>query len=442
MAYTYASTPTLSKIKMGTVTYALKDADVRAILDGFNNDIVTGALAANSSSATTTIATLGVVKDYVDAQVGAINKFDVAVTTTAKITTTPTEDDMYILYLVPADNAAAGSYVEYIVIRSGSEGSYTYRWEQIGNTTVDLTGYLSTDATVAGVGFTNGDVPTASLKQALGIADFTSSSLGALAYKDNASGSSSTQYVSAVGSVDYTPAGSVSVAMDYISTPISVSGNYQPTGSISGSVTPNGEVTVSKENDTAQATFQAAGTVSAPTVSVSLNSDTFVKSASLSTGTTPSFTEGAFTAATITYSTVTFATSGVVASIDATDNEMLVFTDAITGNASSISAFNGGSKAADTFNAGAFPTLTASTASAAISVASATAATPTFTGDYYKVDFTGNSSTISATFTGTTSTVSVSGNYDRAGIQSATFTGTSATIAPTVTTSTVSITVS
>ena len=99
MAYTYANTPVLSKIKVGDNYYYMKDADVRTILDTFNNSIVTGTIAANASTGNTTdLATLGVVKEYVDAQVGTINKFDVEV---AQTLPTASAETMYILYLVP-----------------------------------------------------------------------------------------------------------------------------------------------------------------------------------------------------------------------------------------------------------------------------------------------------------------------------------------------------
>lgn len=68
MTYTYANTPVLSKIKIGDNYYYMKDADVRAILDTFNNAIVTGTIAENASDGNTTdLVTLGVVKDYVNA---------------------------------------------------------------------------------------------------------------------------------------------------------------------------------------------------------------------------------------------------------------------------------------------------------------------------------------------------------------------------------------
>ena len=427
MAYTYANAPVLSKIKVGDNYYYMKDADARAILDTFNNAIVTGTIAANASEGNTTdLVTLGVVKDYVNAQVGVINKFDVEVASADKILTTPTADDMYILYLVPAENAAAGSYVEYIVLRSGTEGNYTYAWEQIGNTTIDLTGYLSTDATVAGVKFTNGNVPATALKTALDL-----DSLGAFAKADTGTAT----VVNGVEDHSYQPAGSVSVVPGSTTATVTSSGTYTPAGNITGSVVASGNVSAAKNNESGA--FQLSGSVAAPTISVVLSNDNFVKTADA--GSLPSFTEGAFTAATLTYSNSNFATNGSVASVGiGEDAETLIFTAANTSSASNITAFNGGSKAADTFSAGTLPTFT--TGSAAIGVTSATATAPSFTGDKFDFTFIGTAATVSANFEGTAATINVSGNYDKTTIESASFTGTTATLSHNVTTGAVTVT--
>lgn len=83
-----------------------------------------------------------------------------------------------------------------------------------------------------------------------------------------------------------------------------------------------------------------------------------------------SFSEGAFTPASITYSSSTFAKEGIVAAIDSEDTSCLVIRQASTDTASAITAFNGGSKAADTFNAKTVIT----------DITSATAAGQTFIG--------------------------------------------------------------
>ena len=46
------------------------------------------------------------------------------------------------IYLIPsAHSVTQNTKDEYITIRSGSEGSYTYSWEQIGSTETDLSNY-------------------------------------------------------------------------------------------------------------------------------------------------------------------------------------------------------------------------------------------------------------------------------------------------------------
>lgn len=63
------------------------------------------------------------------------------------VSTLPTASDstMYKIYLV-ADNHDynTDNYDEYITLRSGTAGSYTYAWEKIGNTDVDLSNYVNT----------------------------------------------------------------------------------------------------------------------------------------------------------------------------------------------------------------------------------------------------------------------------------------------------------
>ena len=54
-------------------------------------------------------------------------------------------ETMHKIYFIPNGGSAGNTKDEYITVRSGSAGSYTYTWEQIGTTEIDLSGYVTTD---------------------------------------------------------------------------------------------------------------------------------------------------------------------------------------------------------------------------------------------------------------------------------------------------------
>lgn len=84
-------------------------------------------------------------KAEVDDIVAAIKQFEYV---TAASLPTASADTMYKIYLVPATESGVSqnAKAEYITIRSGNEGSYTYSWEKIGDTDIDLSGYVTTQA--------------------------------------------------------------------------------------------------------------------------------------------------------------------------------------------------------------------------------------------------------------------------------------------------------
>ena len=101
----------LSKITIGGVTYDLKDAQGRQDLANLISNLGTAAyinVAATINDATL-IPNASTVKDYVDAQVQTINKFDVRVYDELP---TASADTMYILALVAEEGSETGSYVE------------------------------------------------------------------------------------------------------------------------------------------------------------------------------------------------------------------------------------------------------------------------------------------------------------------------------------------
>lgn len=54
-------------------------------------------------------------------------------------------DTMNKIYLVPNGGTSGNAKDEYVTVRSGSAGSYSYTWEKLGTTEIDLSGYVTTD---------------------------------------------------------------------------------------------------------------------------------------------------------------------------------------------------------------------------------------------------------------------------------------------------------
>ena len=74
------------------------------------------------------------------------------------------------LVFVPSSNPGTQNIKdEYIIQRTGTEGSYTYSWEQIGSTELDLSGYVQKGVTYSAAALSNGahthtvTVPTVSV---------------------------------------------------------------------------------------------------------------------------------------------------------------------------------------------------------------------------------------------------------------------------------------
>lgn len=239
------------------------------------------------------------------------------------------------------------------IVISSTGKEYLYdgsNWREIG----DENTYVPKTTTVAGVSLSS-NISKSDLQGAL--------DLDALAYKSSASGSL-TNYANGISGASYTPSGSVSVSLSQTKTAANLtSANYTPSG----------------------------------TVTVTPSTTTLYKVTSV--GTAPSLTE----------SKASFATEGVVATIDTSDSEMLVFSTA--GTSQAIYSTN--------WNAGTTPTLESEPTTVATGISS-------------------------ATFSGSTETnLKITGvSYSKASVSAASFSGSEATIAPTLTTTTKTVTVS
>lgn len=420
----------LSKINIGGVLYDLKDAYAREQIalileDAAKHMDSTGIYADDAAVKAAIEAGDKAVKDYVDAQVGAINKFDVAVLTDDQALPTASADTMYVLYLKPDKDSASGTYVEYITIRSGEEDAYTYAWEAIGSTKMDVTGFVTNEALEE----TLEDYAKSADLGDLAAKDEADLDLKALAHKDSATGTVAGETITGVKATG-TTTGSINVALEATQKDVASAGKYTPVGNVSGTVTPTGSVSVTVSNSAADATLTKGDYTPAGSVSVALTGASFDKITSV--GTQAQFTEGEFTAATLDKEDVTasYATEGIVGAVD---GETLTFTAAgiaaIT--ASKINNFDGGKKDADTFVANSLPTKEAHT----VGVESAT-----FTGtlaedlvvtnvSYAKANadaaatFTGNVNDIAATFTGTEGDIEVVGKANDYAVKTAEFNG-------------------
>lgn len=144
MARTYSNTPVLSKIKIqGTYQY-LKDGDARAILDSIDDSVFALLMAPQGtvSGGGDHLVTAANIKSYVDQAVEA--GFDATVLDELP----PANATAYSLYknsivLVPkATTQSNNAKDEYVIVRSGTS-TYTYSWEKIGDTSIDLSGYVT-----------------------------------------------------------------------------------------------------------------------------------------------------------------------------------------------------------------------------------------------------------------------------------------------------------
>ena len=403
----------ISKIKLANGTIVtIKDAQGRADMTTILGSHALEALGAAAWKAIATevsqsadLPTAEAVKSYVDSAVGKIHNFDVVIDpagTAAGPSVTASADTMYKIYLVPTGEAAAGEYIEYITIKSGDGKAATFKWEPIGSTKTNLTGYVPTTTTIATIVLDH-NITVAELQTAL--------KLGAMAYADKASGSGTVQTIDSITMKEVTVAGNATVTSKPTNATLTKA-NYTPAGRITGSAISGGSIAVTLKDSTTKteatlstsefipagtiaakkdgsfsalktASFGAAengvqieGTVSAPAISLTSADKTVVTG--LTGGKVASFNEGAFTPAAIqdgfytagraaswtgaSYTAPTmgkaskakFASEGIVATIGSgVDNETLIFSTANTADAvTAQGAFNAGNVSFGTFNGG------------------------------------------------------------------------------------------
>lgn len=425
----------LSKVVINGSTYDLKDAVARTKVETLIGSHAVEALGAAAWQAVaanisgTGLIDAATVKSYVDSQVGQVHSFDVVIDTAgtaAGPSVTASADTMYKIYMVPDEQASAGTYIEWITIRSGAEGAYAYAWEKIGSTKTDLSGYVSNEIKIAGLQL-NKDITVAELQTALG--------LKAFAYANKGTATVAAKTVTDVKATG-TSTGSITGDVAYTATDITSTGTVTATGSITGSAISGGSIAVTlKDAEAATAASVTAeaykpagsvtsaialdadngvaigGTVSKPTATVTPATATVQEMKTK--GTAYSITEGSVTKAVDTKSA--FATEGVVASVDEA-SETLTFTAA--GTSQAVTASGDVDYTAPVLS-GALPTFGAS--AAVMTDVTVDVSQPTFTGNKYAV---------SSSFAGTeVENMKVTGvTYVKQAVDTATFSGTKATL--------------
>ena len=354
MANTYANTPVLSKVKIGEQTYFLKDADARAVLDGYKGAVYYD-VDTTFDKTKENLATEKAIAAYLEGQIAGLT------------------GAMHFVGIKEALPAAGESNDGDVAIVGTTEYVFAAgEWKELG----DEGTLVRKTFTIAGIDMVD-NITAAELQAAL--------SLKALAYKDSASGS--IEVVNGVEDHTYTPEGSVSVTLSQTATQITSSGAITPEGTVTGTVT-------------------AAGTVTAPTITVTPSTATVQHIANV--GSLPSLTPASYTAPSLGDAVTSgFAVNGMIADV-AEGSETLTFTNATTAQAvTDRGAFNAGSYTAAEFSAGSLPTLGAEQ-TVVTGITSATATAPTFNGTERAVSVSGSydkAAVQSASFSGTEATI-------------------------------------
>lgn len=107
--------------------------------------------------------TSGGVKTYVDNAIAAVKQFQYEVVSALPAASA---DTMGKIYLVADQHSPTDNYDEFITLEK--EGAYS--WEKIGNTDIDLTGYVKDTTTIAGVDLKD-NITKTELLTALNVAD-------------------------------------------------------------------------------------------------------------------------------------------------------------------------------------------------------------------------------------------------------------------------------
>lgn len=102
---------------------------------------------AHANIGTTANATQAQINSAVDGKFAAIGSIEVIKIDTADAngapTTTASAETMNKIYLTKPTSGKDDNYNEFVTVKSGDEGNYTYAWEKFGSISLDLSGYYT-----------------------------------------------------------------------------------------------------------------------------------------------------------------------------------------------------------------------------------------------------------------------------------------------------------
>lgn len=338
----------LSKTQVGGVVYAIKDATLREMLnDAATKSAITSIITegTNANNNNNTIPTTAALTAWLESQIqGLTGAMHFAGTATKQEGETDIEALERTYPNAEAGDIAIVGTAEYVY--DGSD------WKELGDEGIYATkGELEdavADIIIAGV--TMGDdseITAAELKEALDLGDFAYVNSGTATY-DKATGAALSDAAAAgtytvsgtaitvpqtFSAMDVTPAGSVSATASTvsISVPTIDSVSYVKTESASYDKVSSIAVSSAAPGDGESANYTPAGTITLPGFTGSFTAATTSVATVTDNGTAYSISGGGVSRGNET--TSAFATEGVVAAMDSTDTEMLVFSAAGTTNA-------------------------------------------------------------------------------------------------------------
>lgn len=370
--------PVISKLTIGDKTYYLKDAEARELLatlgTAAQKDVAAGVGADEQGLVT------GAMVQAAIAGIASSMHFRGVFTSTAEVTD-PAAGDVIIVGV--KEYVYGGDPADWHEL--GDETLYALKTVTIG--TQNLSANINLDTLATDMG------------------------LGKLAKKDSATGTVAGQTITGVKATGNVT-GSIAVALNQTATAATLAKSaYSPAGTIAADVTATGKVSIAKD---AENGVQISGSVSAPTVIVTPATDSIKKVTSV--GTLPTKAADIFTA----NGDDTFTAGSKAAWSANVDETSETLSFSFTAN--DLPTFKQGAKASyteGTFDAGTLPELAAESTAVVTGITSATATAPVFTGDKFTATFTGDKTTVNASFTGTEVQVVSGVTYDKATVNAA-----------------------